>query len=409
MSEARPWQSGAQRGLRRLSVGKFSLRPWVAVTLTVCLLAASPLAWSYFRALTVPGGGSLGVRSVDWLRQIGLSREVGILENLWYSHHPPPTGGAPPRGLNAGAVGPGAVPPSGAVGPGAVPPSGAVGPGALAPVAAVTPIASPALPGEGHWRPIGGLVNGTPAMYATYLRPDTVHTSLTAAIVRIDPTLAALHLVAGSVEPGGTGWPVTAPVSTAIRQQLLAAFNSGFRRAGSLGGYYDAGQTARPLVSGAASLLIMQDGTATVVQWGRDVTMTATVASVRQNLSLIIDGGQITQGVYQNSSRSWGSTVGNQVLVWRSGIGVTASGALVYAAGPGLSIVSLATLLQHAGAIRAMELDINSAWVGFTSFNVPAGGMADATNGSLLLPGMAGGVGRYLGPDTRDFLALVAR
>jgi hypothetical protein len=101
--------------------------------------------------------------------------------------------------------------------------------------------------------------------------------------------------------------------------------------------------------------------------------------------------------------------VGNQVLVWRSGIGVTASGALVYAAGPGLSIVSLATLLQHAGAIRAMELDINSAWVGFTSFNVPAGGMADATNGSLLLPGMAGGVGRYLGPDTRDFLALVAR
>ena len=99
----------------------------------------------------------------------------------------------------------------------------------------------------------------------------------------------------------------------------------------------------------------------------------------------------------------------NAVLVWRSGVGVTPSGALVYVAGPGLSVQSLADILVHAGARRAMELDINSSWVDFVSFRPPTGGAPDPGNGSKLLPGMAGDPGRYLGPSTRDFFAVLVR
>jgi hypothetical protein len=378
------------------SVRRLSLRGALAMVTAVCLLGVSLVAWSYVRALTVPGGGSLGVRSVDWLRQEGFSQEVAGLENLWYTYQTVPKGGHPSTGLTARQIDPRTFDPS---------PS----PGAWTPPPSVTPVASPPLPGEGQWQPIGGLVGGRPALYAAFLRPDPVHTSLTAALVWINPRLAAFHLVAGSVDPGGAGWPCMAPLATALRRRLLATFNPGFRLKDSQGGYYQEGRSARPLIPGAASLVIMQDGTATVGQWGRDVTMTSTVAAVRQNLSLIVDGGQITPGVYQNSSRSWGFTVRNEVLVWRSGIGVTASGALIYAAGPGLSIASLATLLLRAGVVRAMELDINTPRVAFASFKVPAGGSANATNGSMLLPEMTGGVARYLGPSTRDFFALVAR
>lgn len=402
MSEVAPWLPKPDPDPRRLSVGRFSIRRWLAVVIAVCLLAAGPLAWSYVGALTVPGGGTLGVRTVDWVRQIGFSRQVAGLENLWYSHHAPPVGGTPPTPLNAGALAPKAVAPTDSV-----PPSRVLIPEPAPPP--VTPIAYPPLPGEGQWQAIGGLVSGAPAMYAAYLRPDPIHTSLTAGLVWIDPKLAALHLIAGSVEPGGAGWPDMAPLSPSLSQRLLATFNSGFRLGGSNEGFYEGGRSAPTLVPGVASLVIMQDGTATVGQWGRDVTMSATVAAVRQNLSLIVDGGQITPGVYQDSLRAWGATVRNQVLVWRSGIGVTASGALVYAAGPGLSIASLATLLQHAGAVRAMELDINSAWVAFVSFNVPPGTTAVANDGSMLLPGMDNGTGRFLGPSTRDFFALTAR
>src|SRR5207244_6760654 len=105
----------------------------------------------------------------------------------------------------------------------------------------------------------------------------------------------------------------------------------------------------------------------------------------------------------------WGATLRNEVLVWRSGIGVTRSGALVYAAGPGLSVESLANVLKHAGAVRAMELDINSTWVSFVSFKPAAGSGPGVANGSKLLPAMSGDAGRFLGASTRDFFAVLAR
>ena len=48
--------------------------------------------------------------------------------------------------------------------------------------------------------------------------------------------------------------------------------------------------------------------------------------------------------------------------MWRSGLGVTASGALVYVTGPFLEITQLAALLVRAGCVRAMTLDMNPDW-----------------------------------------------
>jgi hypothetical protein len=404
--DAPPWQP-VPPGPRRVRVGPVSMRRWVAVAIAACLVAVSPFAWSYTRALSVPGGGTFSARSADWVRQMGGTNLVAWLENVWYSHHPPPTGGTP--GLNGGKLEPSG---SGGSSPGSAPNAAPAAPAAdlqpMAPPNPVEAIAQPPLPGEGSWQPIGSPVQGVPALYAAYLRPDPVHTSLTAALVWIDPALVKLQLVAGSLQPGGSGWQDAAPLPAAELAGLVATFNSGFRLPDARGGYYEAGRTGAPLVDGAASLVIHQDGTATVGQWGRDVTMSPDVLAVRQNLSLIVDGGAIPPLVYTNSTRTWGATVRNAVLVWRSGIGVTASGALVYAAGPGLSVPSLATLLVHAGAVRAMELDINTAWVSFVSYNTVTG-TASAANGSLLLPGMSGGTARYLGPSTRDFFAVLSR
>ena len=47
----------------------------------------------------------------------------------------------------------------------------------------------------------------------------------------------------------------------------------------------------RPLVPGAASLLIRRDGTADVGAWGTEVRMAPDVASVRQNLVPLVDHG----------------------------------------------------------------------------------------------------------------------
>jgi hypothetical protein len=136
--------------------------------------------------------------------------------------------------------------------------------------------------------------------------------------------------------------------------------------------------------------------------------MGPTVAAVRQNLQLIVDQGQVTPGVGADNYKIWGKTLGNTVMVWRSGVGVTADGALVYAAGKGLSVTSLATVLQRAGAVRAMELDINTQWTSANYYQL-APGDPQVVSAAKLLPNMVRPATRFLAPDERDFVAVFIR
>jgi hypothetical protein len=89
---------------------------------------------------------------------------------------------------------------------------------------------------------------------------------------------------------------------------------------------------------------------------------------------------------------------------------VTATGALVYVGGPGLNITTLADMLVRAGAVRAMELDINTDWVNLATYApVAATGPASPANGTDLLPTMAGSPARYFQPSwARDFITMSA-
>jgi hypothetical protein len=249
-----------------------------------------------------------------------------------------------------------------------------------------------------------------PAVYETYLRPDAVHTSVVVGVAWMDTKLLSARLYSGSTIPGSGPWQFTAPVSGSAAGSLVAAFNSGFLMKNSNGGYYSEGRTVFPLRDGAASLVIYRDGTATVGQWGRDATMSSSVAAVRQNLDLLVDGGKAVAGLSADDTSKWGFTLGNKVYVWRSGVGVTADGALVYVGGPDMNITDLADVLVRAGAVRAMELDINTDWVNLATFAPTSGTTAAAANGTDLLQNMAGSPSRYFATWwTRDFITMSAR
>jgi len=140
------------------------------------------------------------------------------------------------------------------------------------------------------------------------------------------------------------------------------------------------------------------------------MTMTPNVASVRQNLNLLVDNSQVVPAAYSGSPATWGKTLRGADYVWRSGLGITANGALVYVGGPGLSLVDLGNVLVRAGAVRAMELDINTDWVNYSTYQPStSGGQANAANGSELLAGMTGTPSRYF--ETwwaRDFITMSA-
>jgi hypothetical protein len=114
-------------------------------------------------------------------------------------------------------------------------------------------------------------------------------------------------------------------------------------------------------------------------------------------------------GLDSDSNDKWGATLGNKVFVWRSAVGVDANGGLIFVGGNGLNAKTLGDVLVRAGAVRAMELDINSQWVSYYLYDQVDPTNANAVAGRKLLPDMQRAEDRYLQPGERDFVALFAR
>jgi hypothetical protein len=364
-----------------LALGSIGVLAWLAISVGGAL--ANPAL-----------GSSSAARLAEWAREHGGANVVNWAENEWYSHHRPPVGGVPPKGSIR-------RPPTTSV-------DTASGPPHLPLPAPLQPFASPTIAGEGQWSPAGRLVEGLPAVYETTLRPDAVHTSYVAGVAWMDTKLLRATLYSGSQIPGGGPFPNTAPIQPPAARTLVAAFNAGFLMSNANGGYYTDEKVIVPLRDGAASFVVYGDGSSTVGAWGRDVTMTPDVVSVRQNLDLLVDHGRPAAGLNAADTTAWGNTLGGAVYVWRSGLGVTADGALVYVGGPGLNITDLANLLVRAGAIRAMELDINTDWVNFSTYRPSTStGQASGLNGTELLTNMTGTPARYFEPWwARDFITI---
>ena len=367
----------------------------------VVMILLSPLWASMGQAATNPAlGPSPGSRLTEWVRDHGGGGIVTWAEDTWYTWHAPPKGGKPAAG---------AIPkPTASSSPSTLPV--ASGPAHLPAPAAIVPFVSTPTPGEGQWHAIGRTVDGVPTMYAAYLRPNAVYTSLVTGVAWMDTKLLSAQLYAGTSIPG-TGQPFAnmAPIAASASTTLDAAFNSGFRMQDAQGGFYLDGVTAEALQPGAASVAIDSSGNINVGAWGTDVKMTPTTVAVRQNLDLIVDDGAPVPGLNQNDNIRWGATLGGKVQVWRSGIGVTADGALVYVAGSGLSIVDLADVLARAGVVRGMELDINTSWVNFTHFDLNPGVPATADNGVRLTYDEVPSPSRYFYPLSRDFFTMSVR
>ncbi len=385
--------------------GLFGPRPlptpgWRLILVPFLILALL-LGFAFVGAMRTPGNQNLEAKWADWLRNHHAAGLASDLEKVYYSHNAPHRGGqashlnAIPRTHPLG--GPHPVVPS---------PAASVVSPFLPPPTPVRLVVQPALPGEGQWAPTGPLVHGHAGLYVAQFRADNVYTSQITSAVWVDPKIVHISLIPGTQEPGGV-WPEPPYIPPSQLPYVVGAFNGGFRMKDAHGGVYLDGRTAAPLVAGAASMIIYQDGHIDIGTWGTEVKMTAQVTAVLQNLVMIVDHGQAASNATYNDNSIWGSTVGSHTVVPRSGIGVTADGALVYVAGPALTAKSLGESLQRAGAVRALALDLNPEWVTF-NFYQPDPTAPDGVVGSKLYPQMQRPADRYLPftHESRDFFML---
>jgi hypothetical protein len=404
-----PWKHKArlnpkQRRRRRIVVRSL----WGAV-----LVFFGTISWSVAGALTTPGTDTVQARLAEWGRDHGLGSVVATLEQWQYDLNPPSKGGSvdarqftnlgPTTGLPSQAQ-PG-KPGSSVPGKPGAPSS------APADVIAMLP-RMPAPPGltleagEGVFQVAVQTPSGQPVVQIARIRPDSTYTDVAADVAVIDQKHTSYVLHPGH-EGGLNGIITNVPnqIDANARPNLIALFNGGFKISESHGGYYDHGVTAAPLVEGAASEVIFKDGHMSIGMWGRDYSFqkNADIVSVRQNLKLMVDGGQVVP--YIDDSSNWGRADHGSAAVWRSGIGVTANGDIVWVGGNKLTAPSLARLLKDAGAVRGMQLDINLRWADFQYFPARDGDPAN----SKLYEDFLQGPNKFFVNSTKDFMAVYLR
>jgi hypothetical protein len=381
------------RSRRRNRIEKVPLwRRARRVLLTACLFCLAIAAVSWIPAVTGNSNLGISIASVEWLRSHGGNPIVTQIENWYYTLNEPEKGGPTLTSLPQVGVGAATASASGTEGEGAeqvayTPPR-------------VKPLIHPALKGEGVWKKAGAKVGPEPPVLLSTFRSDPEYPQFVAGVAWMAAPRTELAYVPGTVEPPepiedrGNG-----EVPPELRKRLVATFNGGFPLETSNAGLIYRGQIKEAMVNGIATVVGYRGGGFDIVKWDHGDKVPGNVWFAKQNLPPIIYEGKLNPNL--SDGPEWGETVNNAVRVWRSGLGIDAHGNLLYAAANYQTVESLAKVLKAAGAVRAIELDINEDWTSFISYRHP--GAADPSN---LLPEMFRSPERYLVPDERDFFAV---
>jgi Phosphodiester glycosidase len=358
------------------------LLAWAAAAYTVWMLQPTSLPWS--------------VRSVEWVRQevpFG-NWLVDNGEHIYYTLNAPQKGGPQLKTLPAVGLNPPRANLRG-------------GTKAHAQTAAwpppVKPVFPDPLPGEGVWKPTGPPVDGGPPVLVTTYRPELDYPQLVAYVAWFDHTRTDIGYYPGRYEPPNAAvrGPMMVPYDQ--RSRLLATFNGGFTYTDGNNGSADNGRTNEPLTDGNATLIGYTNGRIAIVKWTGGPNVGPDVAWARQSLAPIVWNGQLNPELNTDpNSPQWGYTLGGVTRVWRTGVGIDRRGNLIYVAADGQTVISLAQILQHLGAVRAMEFDINPEWHTLITYTHGAKGLIPTMVG----PNPMQVPTRYLVPDDRDFFTV---
>ena len=360
------------------------------ITLLAIVVLLSPAVYSYATTMMQPSSLPLWPRSVEWLRAHHGNWLVDEVEHYYYTWQAPDPGG--PQLKTLPTVGVGTPRPDTA---------SARRRASYAPPP-IRPVFATALPGEGVWRGTGPIVRGRPPVLVTTFRTEIAYPRIVAYVAWFDHTRTSVAWYPGRYEPPNA--PVRGPMSIPAgeRWRLYATFNGGFIYADGNNGSSIGGRMYEPLKDGLATMIAYRDGRVDVRAWHGGPVAGPQIAFARQSLPLIVDHGRLNPAL--NDSSQWGFTLGNAVRVWRTGAGIDRHGNLIYAAADYQTVSTLAMILKRAGAVRAMQLDINPEWPTLITYR---------HHGSLdpvrVVPNYQQPPTRYLVPDDRDFFAVYRR
>ncbi len=242
-------------------------------------------------------------------------------------------------------------------------------------------------------------------MLVTTFRSELDYPRIVAYVAWFDHTRTAIAYYPGRYEPPNAAirGPMMVPYDQ--RWRLLATFNGGFTYVDGDNGSAVNGRTNEPLKDGNATLIGYRNGRIAIVKWSGGPNAGPDVAWARQSLAPIVWNRELNPLLNTDpNSPQWGFTLGGVTRVWRTGVGVDRRGNLIYAVADDQTVITIAKILQRAGATRAMEFDINPDWHTLITYSHQHGLDPKMVEPQSMQPST-----RYLVRDDRDFIAIYRR
>lgn len=275
-----------------------------------------------------------------------------------------------------------------------------------------------AKPGEGQWTAVtypflpkleaeAGKAT-PPYFYTTFIRPDPERPYTEVLLVAMDMRQLELGMEGGYEEPHpAAGPPGTGriPRTPTILPRVAAAFNGAFKAEHGSYGMVVGGRILLPPVPDAATVLVTRDGRTGFGPWPRVTGIPNDVASLRQNLDPLVDGG-IVNPAHRNV---WGWQIaGESSLTERTALCLTPGRHVYYAWGRDITGEGLGRALKQAGCDYAIHLDMNPRHCGFVFMHAGPGEPGDGKY-RLADPGMSINPSRYYLGSDKDFFYVMTR
>jgi hypothetical protein len=266
--------------------------------------------------------------------------------------------------------------------------------------------------GDGVWVTVRTDDEGRVLMKKTLLHPDRTRSFAELFVVAIDLAATTLRYVAGTQEPenvapGAAAFARGSAVPEAERDELIAAFNGGFKTRHGQHGVAVDGVTLVPFRPGLCTIVNHSDGSLSLAAY-ENVLPLETPAFVRQTARCLVEDGERHPALVQELTSSWGAAVGGDTVIRRSAIGLGADGRTLFV---GVSNRTTATALadgmRHAGATTAAQLDVNDPFPRFLTYRKGDDGVLVAES---IAPGFHYRKGHYVSAaSSRDFFYLTRK
>ena len=279
------------------------------------------------------------------------------------------------------------------------------------------PSARSAKAGDGTWRRLGDASTGDRAadgravLYITTVHPHPVSRFDSVTLAAIDLRHTAVHFMPGKDDPGTKDLdPPAGHVPEPDRAELLVVFNGGYLPRHGRWGMMVQGRELVPPRDDGCTIGLYRDGRVRIRPWTELESSTGEMEAYRQTPPCLLDGGKLHPTLDAGNERPWGGRDPNRKTRRRSALGIDSSRrVLLYGMGTEVGAQLLAQAMKHAGAVDAVQLDINWSWTRFLLYGQPRPGGALQVTSTLIPKTTHSSKGYLERAGHRDFFYVLRR